>query len=93
MHALVGATAASESGNTPADAKGCYRLDGVDVSQAGTIGIRVPAQSEASKSSDKRGWLPGEHIPEPFHMRLHDIYAGDLVPREIAVRRGFIAEA
>jgi len=50
-------------------------------------GIRAHAAS-----SHKRGRLTGEHVPEPFHVRFHDVHARDVVPREIAVIGGFVAQ-
>ena len=43
-------------------------------------------------SSHHRRWLPGEHIPEPFHVHCHDVQVRDVVPRERADLGDFVAE-
>jgi hypothetical protein len=42
--------------------------------------------------SHEGSWLPREHICQPFDVRFHDIHAFDLIPREIAVVCGFVAD-
>jgi hypothetical protein len=47
----------------------------------GIAGIPLVACMHTSPPSSHKGdWLPGEHIPKPFHMRFHDVHPGNIFP-------------